>query len=305
MGNNLNEKYWKICTILGVAPNLVCFILILFWYNESPRILFWNDEIDQGFIELEKIASYNKIFITEEEKKGIKDLILKENKILNSANPCESIGFMLSSPLTNITILVMFLWFLNSAIVYMNHYSFPLIIERLNTIMLSTEKKHKLIVELIYANLIPIPAIILTGLTTSTSLFGRKNTITLGFFFQIIPSAIMCFESNYLFFYSSLITFFNVFSWGITKLYTLEVYHTRLRDSAYGFGNAMSRIAGFLVPFISEGGFYVMGTFGPVYIICALSLISLILTLFLPYETYGKPLDDVKLYKDKENQKIL
>ena len=48
-----------------------------------------------------------------------------------------------------------------------------------------------------------------------------------------------------------------------------------------------------------------MGTFGPVYIICVLSLISLILTLCLPYETYGKPLDDVKLHKDKENQKIL
>ena len=299
MGDKLDKRYWKICTILGVVPNLVCFILILFWYNESPRILFWNDEVDQGFIELEKIASYNKIILTEDEKNGIKDLIAKEKSMSGNNNPCESLGIMLSSPLTALTIIVMLLWFLNSVILYMNHYSFPLIIERLNTSMLSTEKKHKLILELIYANLIPIPAEFLAGAMTATSFFGRKNTISLGFFFQMIFSAIMCFERNYLFVYSSLITFFNVLSWNITKLYTSEVYHTRLRDSAYGFGNAMSRVGGFLVPFISESGFYFISTYGPIYIIFVLCLISLILTLSLPFDTYGKPLDDIKLYDDK------
>jgi hypothetical protein len=109
-------------------------------------------------------------------------------------------------------------------------------------------------------------------------------------------------ESQYLFIYSSLITFFNVLSFNITKLYTCEVYHTRFRDDANGFGNAMSRIGGIMVPFIAELGFYTLKTFGPIMIICGLSLFSVIVALSLPFDTYGKPLDDINIYHNKEKE---
>jgi len=302
MNNTLDERYWKICTVLGVLPNCVSFILIFFFYEESPRVLLWNNEMEKGFAALDKLGAYNNVTISEQEKDGIREFIKMEKDVKGSSNPCQMLKILFSSPLTLLSILVFLLWFLNSAILYMNHYSFPIILNKINFGIRNNSKKHKMILEILYTNIIPIPAELLAGALTATSFFGRKYTIGLGFFFQMIFSFIMCMESQYLFIYSSLITFFNVLSFNITKLYTCEVYHTRFRDDANGFGNAMSRIGGIMVPFIAELGFYTLKTFGPIMIICGLSLFSVIVALSLPFDTYGKPLDDINIYHNKEKE---
>jgi len=66
---NMDERNWKICAVLGVAPNLVSLILLFLYYEESPRLYLWDLEIEKGINSLEKIASYNNMIITEEEKR--------------------------------------------------------------------------------------------------------------------------------------------------------------------------------------------------------------------------------------------
>ena len=298
MGNQLDRRYWKKCNMLSVLPNVLSFVL-LFFYNESPRFLMWNNNLEQGFIELEKLAAYKNIIITEEEKNGIR-LFIRQEKVIISYSLFKSLVIIFSSPLTRLTIIVLSLWFLNSCVYYLNAYSLPFILNASNNKENIINKKHNLILELLFTNLIPIPAHFSAGPIASIPFFGRKYSIAIGFFFQIIFSSLMCFHSDYLYIYSSLVIFFHVISQNITRLYTSEAYHTIVRDSAYGFGNTMSRIAGFLVPFIAEAGFTIISINGPIYMICLLCLISFITTLFLPFDTYGKALDGKKFDNDKE-----
>jgi len=53
----------------------------------------------------------------------------------------------------------------------------------------------------------------------------------------------------------------------------------------------MSRVGGILVPYIAEICI-TFSLFGPIIAIAFCSFLSFFLTLALPFETYGKPLDN-------------
>lgn len=158
-------------------------------------------------------------------------------------------------------------------------------------------ERNEKIEKILIANIIPLPAEFLSGILTASPIFGRKYTMSIGFFFEIIFALLMIVDSNYIYVYSSMIVFFNVLSFNICKLYTTEAFHTDIRDIAYGFSNFCSRIAVVLIPYIS-GFSYKYSDLGPCYFMAIIGGFGLLLSLILPFDTHNRPLD---LEEKKDN----
>jgi hypothetical protein len=161
--------------------------------------------------------------------------------------------------------------------------------------------RHNEIKKILIANIIPLPAEFLAGLLTGVPLLGRKYTMAIGFLFQSLFAIMMFVHPIYLHIYSSLIVSFNVLSFNICKLYTCEAFNTDIRDNAYGFSNFCSRIAAVFIPLIANY-FLLYSTYGPCFFISTVCILGFVLCLFLPFDTFNRPLDsrDIKDSKLKK-----
>jgi len=161
--------------------------------------------------------------------------------------------------------------------------------QKVNSKMKDT-KNHEKFKKILISNIIPIPAEFLAGYLTNFGIFGRKSLIFLGFLFMGFSSIWMLFDKENLYLSSSLINFWNVISYNITKLYTCEVYNTQMRDFAYGMGNFASRFAAICVPFICNYFLNLKIEFSILFIIIC-CFIGALITILLPFETHGKKIE--------------
>ena len=79
----------------------------------------------------------------------------------------------------------------------------------------------------------------------------------------------------------------------IVVTYTLEIYNTDVRVVALGFCNLFARFGGVVMPLAGLGLKAQFGKYCAYYMFMGLIVIDLILLPFLPYETLGRPLDDL------------
>ncbi len=107
----------------------------------------------------------------------------------------------------------------------------------------------------------------------------------------------MILDPKLIYIYSSLVLSGVSFSFHVTKLYTVEVFETKYRDTAYGFSNCACRIVSSLSPIICNIVFKI-DPYGPCYVMAFSSLIGIVLAMLLPYDTIGKELDESE--KDKK-----
>ena len=248
------KESYKLILWINNIPMYLALILGLFFYDESPRLLLCNNKIDEAFVILGKIAG--KYSITNHEK---------ENVIKNTIPPNQTDIFtylkqLISKKYIRIFILITFLLTINLYIIFTNNYSLPLILKDLNKVNTNNEfnttyinntisneiknkqNDHENVEKILISQIIPLPAEIVAGLMTSMALFGRINTIIIGFLAEFVFSYFMILYPNSLYIYSSLITFFNVLSFNITRLYTCEVFKTNIRDTAIGISSFISKI---------------------------------------------------------------
>jgi MFS family permease len=290
--------------IFSSIPMYFCLILAYFFYRESPRILFTKGEFEKGWTELTEIAQGSTFQLNDKHKyallksinEGKNDLHLNEN-----SNFFQILASLFSARNIRLFSLLALIWISNVLIIFTNYNSLPkilIITTPGNTSNLphqqnnfSLNDSNKIMKDLFIANLIPIPGEILAGVLTSMPLFGRKNTIILGFFIGCVSSVLMFSNQNNLSFYSSLISLSNILSFNIAKLYTVEAFYTNERDIAYGFINFSSRVASVFVPYIVNIAL-AFTTFGPCYFIAVICLFGIFASYLLPFDTFNKPLDN-------------
>jgi putative MFS transporter len=234
---------YKIIIIISCIPMYILTILVFFYFKESPRIFLWNNKSEEAFDMINEIAKEVPRFtLTEEEKVYLVHNIEEEKKKHPDYDSIISfIGPLFSKQLIRITLLCSFLWILNLFIIYGNSYALPLILQKQDeSLNIHTDEELKeanndFVKKMLISILVPIPALFIAGYLTSIHYFGRINTIIIGFIAESIFSLLMAFDLPRVYIYASFLTFFNVISFNITKLYTIEVYNTNLRDSGYGF----------------------------------------------------------------------
>jgi MFS family permease len=294
-------KAWKLIIILACIPLYIECLLAVFFYEESPRILLWNNKKAEAFVVIDQIAKGSSYVVTEEDKQAI----LREADVhMKQFNEHETHFFsylvtIFTSRLIRITTLSALLWILNTLLIIGCSYALPLILKRqeLEIIIVSEEHQRQVnnafVLKILLTAVIPLPAELVAGALTSFHYFGRIKTIIIGFAFQMIFSICMIVDLERVYIYVSMISFFNVISNNITKYYTTEVYNTMHRDSGYGFSNFAARLAAISTPFIIEGSLNI-SMMGPGIVLTILSVLGILVALLLPYDTYGKKLDEEK-----------
>ncbi len=213
-----------------------------------------------------------------------------------------------------LTIILCLLWSLSILNSYVNSYSIPIILSNRKNIMdienttlekdIQNQQKNvtknvnsntlifyqkETILKLLISNIIPIPAEIFAGLLVIKSEYSKKLVIFFGFFFMGISSICMILFPDYIHLFSGGISVFCVFSFNITRVFTLLAYHTDNRDFAYGIANFTSRIMAIISPFVSIY-FLKLSNYATCYVIMSSSILGCFISLFLNDSLSLKPL---------------
>ena len=81
----------------------------------------------------------------------------------------------------------------------------------------------------------------------------------------------------------------------INITYTVEIYTTEIRALGLGLCNFIGRLGGCIFPIVALGLLDLTGeVYYPYYLMIGMSGIAAIMMLFIPFRTYGKPLDQIE-----------
>jgi MFS family permease len=291
--SNISHSY-KFVIYLSNIPMYIALILALLFYKESPRILLWENNIPEAYNELQRIAEGSNYVISKEDLLCLNKFVKARNlSVQENLTFKHSIELLISKSYIKLFILLIILWLMNTVNIYTNVYYLPVYLRTILHKTLPGEDKlsdTNVIHKLLIAVVLPMPAEILSGLMTSNKAFGRIRTILIGFTMQMVFSIASAYDMDYFYLFSSFITFFNIFSFNITKLYTSEVFDTNLRDIGYGISNFISRLVVIFVPLIVDTTI-VQSQLIPCYLMIVYSFLGAITALLLPYDTHGKKLD--------------
>jgi hypothetical protein len=185
-----------------------------------------------------------------------------------------------------ITGILILLWCINSFIIYGGTFTLSLILKKV-----LTESNREIIISQIKIYLYTTPGCLIGAILSEIKFFGRKVTILLAFIFITIFNVLGIIDKDNIASYFGLCGLFIGISFNATGCYSCEVYPTKIRDVALGFLYFSTRLAGFLSQFISIA-LYQFSTLGQFYAAVVVSAIAALSAYLLPYDTYGRPLDD-------------
>lgn len=271
---------WRTILIYSSFPCIIACVYILFAFRDSPRLHFNKERFEEGMNGLKELNKGTNVVITQENEDNIKkELAINKTKKIDF-----SFQLLFSEKYARLTLVNLFLMTSTSIVYVSNFFSLPLILYK--------ERKHHthIFIEIIIAQSIAIPAIILAALISGIPNFGRKNTIMIGLFFSLWVSIYPWALQSGIVVCCALINFFNMIAYFLSKLYLIESFPSKLRDHGMSLIFLIARFGESLSPFICEELFKHY-EFGPMMFISGLLLIGLIASFFIPFETRGEAID--------------
>jgi len=268
--------------------SLFVFLLSVLFLEDSLRNLILRGNQTDAFNMIEKKL---KITLTETEKNRI------YREIAEGAN--KAIGENIFSEISNkkfkkLTILLIFIWFINSVVSYGPMVISSLTIKDLglNTGINNNEKlsNYEVLLNQIYFCLLNSPSNLIGGFVSEIPFLGRnKSTLLsciLAFLFMLCA---MINYGNFIFYFAISQAFVGI-TFNINGAYSSEVYPTKIRDHVVGMLFAFTRLGGFVSQFLFID-LYALGIFVPYVVTSLFLLVNIFLVWSLPYETFGKALD--------------
>ena len=281
-------------------PSTIIMILFTCFYDDNPRYLILHGKHEEGIKIIEKYyKNGNKIDETEKQ-----EIIRNVDKGINKEVMLIGKHAFVFKRYKRITIILIFVWIL---------YSFMVNGGALN-IMLGNSMAAGYIYEEDFSDeeftdvidvievLYVIFAIIylITGLISEIKICGRKKLIFCGFLFSFLIQILLLIFGieNLVLIYFIGFLFINI-CFNIINTYSMEVYPTRVRDSAMGFLTFISRISGFISNFVTII-IIPIWTSWIFYFSLVVSFFGLIVTCLLPFDTYNRELDSKLPEKKKK-----
>jgi MFS family permease len=279
---NMESDLTRLCILTISILNGIGYLVNLFCLEDSPRNLILQNNEDRAF---EILSEMNKDELTHKEKTILRKQVFSGvNTEFNG-----DLVDLFSSKLIRTTIPLMSLWFINSFTTYGTAILVTLTLSQLN-INQTKLSNHEVILQSIYMSLITMPSNLIGGLLTEISWLGRKKTIIFGYILAIVFFFLVCFfPSSFSIWFGLAVTFISI-SFSVGGSYSSEVYPTRVRDMALGVCFFSTRVGGFLSQFVYLIIFKI-NLFAPYYATIAVLGVGIVMTIFLPIETYNKPLD--------------
>ena len=294
-----NKKYELFYFCISIPSTIIMVIFVLF-YEDNPRYLILNHKYDDGIKIIEKYYKDN-VKIEENEKQ---EIIRNVDKGINKEVKLIGKYSFIFKRYKKITMILCFVWSLYSFMVNGGIFNIFMGNAMSSSYIYSDDFDDDLLdsfwaFEILY--LIFGFSCLIAGLITEIKICGRKKTILSGFLlsfiFQII-FLIFKFETNGIFFFYIFSLFFINISFNAINTYSMEIYPTRVRDTAMGFLSFVSRMCGFLSNFITIVLFNFWTTW-LLYFSIIITFIGIIFSCLLPFDTYNRELD-IKLPEKKK-----
>lgn len=247
----------------------------------------------EAFKVMELLLGKNKHLLTEDLKEEIAaqydDFMSNSYDLKTKRNNYKDI---LDNRNIKMSILLFTLWYISSYVYYGLIYILPSVYEKLTltetkTVKLTDKLYDEIIADIIFSCIFEIPSDFANGIVPNIEGIGRKRTIIFGFFGSCLFSFLCFFSWGMIPFYTALVKAFINISFGVLYIYTTEAYPTYMRATALGICNFFSRIGGFTTPFINE---YLsrLNFMLPFFAFFATSLLGVIFSILLPFDTLGK-----------------
>jgi len=280
MPNYQNFNQWKIILVVISLPCVVSTIYSMFIIRDSARLLLNKDKFNDAITEIRRISIDTKYqFKTSDEEKLRKEVSVNKMKKIDF-----SLMILFTDKFIRLTIVNLVLMVVTSATYVSNFFSLPLILYK-------QQKNHsELFMEIILAQSVSIPAILLASLLATLPSLGRKYTISSGLLVCVIVAGFTSLFRSGVLVCCTLINFFVFASYFLSKVYLIESFPSKLRDQGMSVIFVTARIAESLSPSICELTFKWF-EYGPIFWIACLCLMGTIASLLIPFETRGQAID--------------
>jgi len=259
-------------------PSFIMFFLYFFFLNDSPRNLIINDEYDQAFEILERIAGRS---LSEEEKiRLIEEVKEGENKEYD-----HNIGSIFKPNILLTTILLMRLWLLAPIIGYIPGIIYSLTLQKLGVNYTSDNLFRDVTINWGVSGVGYF-----LGIFSELHFIGRRNLCIINY---VLASIVQIFACVFPIYFNILYTVSSIFMTTgsqVIQTYTYEFYSTKIREVAGGFFFMCTRVGGFSSQYLGVG-LNNISTLLPYYLMVAFGFLSAILLLLLPHDTFGHHLD--------------
>jgi MFS family permease len=294
--NSLSNGNWRRMLLICSVPPIFVWYGTIKYLKESPMFVILKSEINVGVEILNEIGRINlgpsfKDF-TENEISNLQKW--KDNNSKIKIDYIESIKVIFGPKYNNITILMWINWFCITYVFYGIVFILPFFLNSRDRILNHDKVEKDGLANLMLTALGEGSSGILAYFLIETHTFGRKNTLALSHAMAMLSSLIVIFtdlESSFtLMFFLTTGRFFSKMCFAVMYPFIAELYPTYLRILGIGMSSAFGRIASCIMPIVSIRLFY-LNIFSPYLTYFFFSLLGLIATLLIPYDTRGKFLD--------------
>lgn len=263
---------------------LFVFIINYLFLEDSYRNLILKNKQNTAF---ELIESKLKIVLTHIEKNRI---IREINEGVNKTENDSIILEILSRKYKKLTILLIFIWFINSIISYGPMVISALTIKDLGLNQLKLSN-YDVLVNQIYFCILNSPSNLIGGFVSEIPFLGRNKSSLLASMLSFIFMLLALIQKHNFILYFALSQALCGIVFNINGTYSSEVYPTKIRDHVVGILFAFTRLGGFISQYLYID-LYALGFFVPYIASLFFIFVNIILIWLLPYETFGKPLDN-------------
>jgi sugar phosphate permease len=263
------------------------FIYLIFVYkfifcHSSPRHLILDGKDEEAFDILEKL---NGDIITESDRIKILEQVRHG---ANSHHPRASLFEVFKEDYLRTTIFLCLIF----TIIGMA-YNGPILFSTFTINKLGEEEddtETKVIMHQITMMALILPMQPIGGLLSEFPLLGRKLIMVIGLTMCLMFILLCCiFPSKFSYFLGLSLSFIYI-PFTISAIYAAEIFNTRIRDQAVGL-LCLFRYLGALLAHLCFFFINRISLFMPYYFTLLLLAVAAVFSFFLPYETYGKPLD--------------
>ena len=280
---DLDSDSWRfVIPIVGV-PVFTSVVLIFAFLKESPLFLLKRGFISKSIETLDFLAQINKKEpLSSQEKDSLHGLMLSTHK-----SGMEKLPILWNEENFRKSVILVFMW-MACIIVF---YGFLIILPE--TLSFGGSASDVLLGWAI-ASGIQFPVQFLNGWMIDWAPLGRKGTILLSCFMLVVFEglALLLIETGGFYVCVAGLTAFGLIVFNTLYAYTNEVYETEIRSLAVGFYNMISKFGAIGVPIL----IFLLNEIDvkyPFLLMGAVALVGFVLSLFLPSDKTGKPLDQL------------
>jgi len=282
-GNNT----WKPMIIWTCIPAFIAAVVCWNWLLETPRFALLNNP-DQGIQILDKMHECNKkakLHLTSQEVRELEDWSDKRRRVKGKA-PIKEL--FTSENLRN-TICLIIVWFSLTLGYYGVMYMIPLASAALK-LESSPQETGIHYWDLLIPTFFELPALLVVNLVIENKRFGRRNTMIFSLLFASLSCLLGHIVSSQFVVFMSISRFFLQAAFCIVYLLTAELFKTSCRGTAIGFIAGVSRVGGYIMPWMGIA-LYEKDPTLPFVVFSLFLLVAAVALWVIDHDTVGSDLD--------------